>query len=139
MAQNATVLFDGVCHLCSAVVRFIIANDPHARFRFAALDSAAGAASLARFGRVGTSGSRETLIVIDESGLHERSAAALRIAGALRRPWCWLAALERVPLSVRDHVYRFIAARRYRWFGRRAACLRPEPAIAFRFLTGGWS
>jgi len=35
------VLFDGVCNLCNGSDLFIIARDPDAQFRFAALDSEA--------------------------------------------------------------------------------------------------
>lgn len=36
------LLFDGHCLLCNGIVRFVIARDPEARFRFASLDSAVG-------------------------------------------------------------------------------------------------
>ncbi len=34
------LLFDGVCHLCHATVRWVAAHDRHASFRFASLESA---------------------------------------------------------------------------------------------------
>ena len=37
--MSAVVLFDGVCNFCDGIVNFIIAHDPHAYFRFAALQS----------------------------------------------------------------------------------------------------
>jgi predicted DCC family thiol-disulfide oxidoreductase YuxK len=39
-----------------------------------------------------------------------------------------------VPRFIRDRVYDGIAARRYRWFGRREACLVPTPELRRRFL-----
>ena len=39
--MSGTILFDGVCNLCNGFVRFVIARDPAARFRFAALTSPA--------------------------------------------------------------------------------------------------
>ena len=37
---SPVILFDGVCNLCNGFVQFVIARDPAARFRFAALQSA---------------------------------------------------------------------------------------------------
>jgi len=132
VSAPATVLFDGPCHFCNATVRFVIANDPAAHFRFAPLESAAAAQLVAPYGRdPSASGS---IIVIDAAGIHDRSDAVLRIARGLRRPWCWLGLLAIVPAGVRDRIYDFIAANRYRLFGRSATCPLPPPAIRDRFL-----
>jgi predicted DCC family thiol-disulfide oxidoreductase YuxK len=56
-------------------------------------------------------------VLVDADGAHARSDAALRIAGGLRAPWRWLAALGAA--GVRDALYDALARRRYRWFGRR--------------------
>ncbi|MCK5077061.1 MAG: DUF393 domain-containing protein, partial [Calditrichia bacterium] len=37
--SEQVVLFDGVCKLCNASVKFIIKHDPKAHFRFAMLQS----------------------------------------------------------------------------------------------------
>ena len=42
----ALILFDGVCNLCNGFVQFVIRHDSEGRFRFAALQSAAGQAVL---------------------------------------------------------------------------------------------
>jgi predicted DCC family thiol-disulfide oxidoreductase YuxK len=39
-----------------------------------------------------------------------------------------------VPRFVRDGVYRFVAARRYRWFGQRDTCMVPTEELRARFL-----
>jgi predicted DCC family thiol-disulfide oxidoreductase YuxK len=38
------ILFDGVCNLCNALVRFVIRHDPSGIFRFAAQQSPIGQA-----------------------------------------------------------------------------------------------
>ena len=40
-----------------------------------------------------------------------------------------------VPRPLRDALYRFVARRRYRWFGKRESCMVPTPETADRFLT----
>lgn len=132
MTEHATVLFDGVCNLCNASVRTIAANDPDGYFRFASLDSDAARVSLAPFGR--TPESFESIVVIDAAGLFERSDAALRVACYLRFPWPLAAVLYAVPKKIRDDIYAWIAANRYRVFGKTDRCPIPPPQIAERFL-----
>jgi predicted DCC family thiol-disulfide oxidoreductase YuxK len=50
-----------------------------------------------------------------------KSEAALRIARELPR-WQWTF----VPRVIRDAIYDFVARNRYRWFGRRDACMLPN-------------
>lgn len=128
-----TILFDGVCNLCNGFVRFVIARDPSARFRFASLQSAA-AAALLRDADV-TASLPDSIVLVEDGRVHVRSAAALRILRRLRFPWPIAYACIVVPPFIRDRVYDFIAARRYRWFGRREACLVPTPDLERRFLA----
>jgi predicted DCC family thiol-disulfide oxidoreductase YuxK len=55
----------------------------------------------------------------------------------LRFPWPLLYAFIVVPRALRDRAYDAFAARRYRWFGRKDACLVPDAALAARFLPDG--
>ena len=128
----ATIIFDGICNLCNQSVWFIMANDPSANFRFAARQSEAGAAALRAAGR--DPASVESIIVIDDTGLHQRSDAALRIAAGLRYPWPALGLLRAVPKHLRDAIYDAIARNRYRWFGRRSICAVPTAEQRARFL-----
>ena len=119
--DHPTIIFDGVCNLCTVGVRFIISRDPRARFRFASAQSETGRRLL-------------RLHLGDGQGVHLRSTAALRIAARLTWPWCWARVLLGVPAVLRDPVYRLVAATRYRVFGRREVCWVPTPALAERFL-----
>jgi predicted DCC family thiol-disulfide oxidoreductase YuxK len=129
---TATILFDGVCNLCNGFVQFVIARDPSARFRFAALGSAA-AASLLR--DAGVSGPLpDSMALVDDGHVYVRSDAALQVARRLRFPWPLAYGLVIVPRVIRDRVYDFVAAHRYRWFGRRETCMVPTPDLVQRFL-----
>jgi predicted DCC family thiol-disulfide oxidoreductase YuxK len=131
---NATILFDGVCNLCNALVQFVIARDPSARFHFAALGSEAAAALLRDAGAADPL--PDSMVLVEDRRVYLRSDAALRVARRLRFPWPAAYALVVVPRFVRDRVYDFIAARRYRWFGRRESCMVPTPDLKRRFLDG---
>jgi predicted DCC family thiol-disulfide oxidoreductase YuxK len=127
------VLFDGVCNLCNGTVQFIIARDPSARFHFAALGSEAAQRVLAD---AGVSGPLPDSVALVEGGqVYTRSNAALRIARRLPFPWPMMAGFMVVPRPLRDMVYDLIARHRYRWFGKRDACMLPTPEIRKRFLA----
>lgn len=49
-------------------------------------------------------------------------------------PWRLLRVLWIVPRPLRDALYSFIARNRYRFFGKRQACLVPTPAQRKLFL-----
>ncbi|HEX9794070.1 MAG TPA: thiol-disulfide oxidoreductase DCC family protein [Planctomycetota bacterium] len=126
------LLFDGVCNLCNATVRWVVARDRRQVLRFASLQSQAGGEALARAG-VDPS-ITDSVVLIDADGAHVQSSAALRTAGLLGLPWSLLRGFALVPRPLRDFVYRLVARNRYRWFGRTEACARPGPALAERFL-----
>jgi predicted DCC family thiol-disulfide oxidoreductase YuxK len=130
---SATILFDGVCNLCNGFVQFVIARDPHAHFRFAALTSDAAKTLLDE------SGVRQPLpdsiVLLQDGTVHVQSDAALRIARGLAFPWPLLYGFIVVPRVIRNWVYDYIAAHRYRWFGRRDVCMIPTPELKQRFLS----
>jgi predicted DCC family thiol-disulfide oxidoreductase YuxK len=132
--DRPVVMFDGVCNLCNGAVRFVIDRDPAGVFRFAALQSDAGRALLARLGVQLAPGDPETIVLVEGGRVYERSDAAVRIARRLAGPWRLFALLAIVPRRLRDAVYRFVARHRYRWFGRTAECRVPTPALRARFL-----
>lgn len=127
---GSVVLFDGVCNLCNAAVRFIIRRDPGGRLRFAALQSEAAAVLLAAQAEP----LPDSIVLVEGGRVFTRSAAALRIARRLRFPWPLLYALIVVPRPLRDAVYGWIARNRYRWFGRSDQCMVPTPELRARFL-----
>ena len=135
-ARDAIILFDGHCNLCSGSVRFIIKRDPHARFRFASLQSDAAQRACADLGETALPSTDPTsIILIDRGRARLHSDAALAIAARLRFPWPLLTVLRIIPRPLRDWAYRTIARNRYRWFGRTETCLVPTNDLLSRFLN----
>ncbi|MFD1468901.1 thiol-disulfide oxidoreductase DCC family protein [Hymenobacter caeli] len=130
----AVILFDGVCNLCHGFVQFVIRHDAAGRFRFAALQSAAGRALLAAHGAPPPAPDPESVLLLLNGRLYSHSGAVLRIARELGWPWRLAAAGWVLPRAWRDGLYRFVARHRYRWFGRQENCLLPTPALQARFL-----
>jgi predicted DCC family thiol-disulfide oxidoreductase YuxK len=133
--QATIILFDGACNLCSGAVRFVIARDPHARCRFASLQSDAARAACARVGYdLPASATPSTIVVIEGGRALERSDAVLAIARRMRFPWPVLGVFRVLPRGLRDVLYGFVARHRYRWFGRTEACMAPTSELRGRFL-----
>ncbi len=133
--EPTIILFDGVCNLCSRSVRFVIARDPHAHFRFAALQSEAARRICAeRSISMPTALEPDSIVVIADGKSLERSDAALAIAARLPLPWSLLRIFRAIPRPLRDWLYRLVAKNRYRWFGRTDACMMPTPEIRARFI-----
>lgn len=128
----AIIVFDGLCNLCTASVQFILRHERKPHFRFASMQSKAGAALLEASGLA--SGDVDTFVLIEDGRAYVRSDAALRVARHLSAPWSLAAALAIIPRPIRDWAYRIIARNRYQWFGRRAACMVPSPEVRARFL-----
>ncbi len=126
------VVFDGVCKLCSGSTQFIIRHDRAGIFKFAAMQSATGRELLLKHGI--DPEAVNTFLLVENGMASIRSEAALRIATRLSWPWRALAVFRAVPRPLRDIVYDAIASNRYRWFGKRAECMLPTPAIRERFL-----
>lgn len=129
------VLFDGVCNLCNASVNFMLDRDPSGRLRFASLQSATAVALLAAVHHAAPRGEPESVLLVENGRVYDRSTAGLRIARHLRGAWRLLYVFVVVPRPLRDLVYQFIARNRYRWFGRTEACRVPSPEVRARFLA----
>ncbi|HOS48517.1 MAG TPA: DCC1-like thiol-disulfide oxidoreductase family protein [Bacteroidia bacterium] len=128
--DKAIIIFDGVCNFCSRTVDIIIKADHDDHFRFVASQTESGRALLSKYGITEVT----SVCLIQNENVYLKSDAALEIARRLSIPWRWFAVLKVVPLRLRDAVYSFIAARRYRWFGKRESCKVPDEKYRSKFI-----
>lgn len=131
-AGRPVILFDGVCNLCTGSVRFVIERDSRKQFRFASLQSPVAEKLL---GPQRNEADRlESVVLVVGERIYRKSSAALLIVRRLDGLWPLLSVLLAIPRPLRDAVYDWIGRRRYRMFGKRAACWKPQPELADRFL-----
>jgi predicted DCC family thiol-disulfide oxidoreductase YuxK len=131
---DGIVLYDGVCVLCSALFRFVVARDPQARFRFTATQDAYGRWLALKLG-IDPDNPRANAVVL-EGKAYLGADAALAIMGSLPG-WSLAAALVgMVPSGLRRWAYDQIARHRYRLFGRMDTCLVPGPALTRHLYAG---
>jgi predicted DCC family thiol-disulfide oxidoreductase YuxK len=134
LPETRIILFDGVCDLCNGFVQFIIKRDPHARFRFGALQSNE-ARQLLRGAPIHAR-DLDTVVYLRGSKMYTRSAAAIHILADLGGVWSLFRVKLFFPRVLRDLLYRYIANRRYRWFGKKESCMVPTPELRARFIHG---
>jgi predicted DCC family thiol-disulfide oxidoreductase YuxK len=128
---GSIIYFDGLCNLCDGFVRFLLARDRRARYRFAPLQGET--ARLRLEGRF-TGDELQTVVLEEPKRFRVRSDAALAILAGLGGIWRLSAALRIIPRRLRDAVYNYIARKRFQWYGRRDACRVPTPEEQARFL-----
>ena len=129
---DGTILYDGVCVLCSAWFRFVAGRDPQARFRFTPIQSSYGRALAVRLG-IDPDNPQTNAVVINGIG-YLRSEAAIQV---LRRlpGWSWSGVLLIIPRRLRDAAYDRIARNRYRLFGRTETCMVPGGELSRHLLA----
>ncbi|WP_442844890.1 thiol-disulfide oxidoreductase DCC family protein [Leeuwenhoekiella sp. H156] len=132
MSSEKIILFDGVCNLCNGAINFIIKHDPKAQFKFASLQGENGQRLLAQH-QINPK-ETDSIVLIEPQRVSVKSSAALRIAKYLNRGYPLLYAFMIIPGFIRNAVYDFIAANRYKWFGKKESCMIPTPELKSRFL-----
>lgn len=127
------ILFDGVCNLCNNSVTWVIKRDKKNTFLFAPLQSDFGAKIINDY-NIDTV-KTDSIILYESNGkLSVKSSAALRIALGLGWPWKIISVFLIIPAFIRNVVYDFIARNRYKWYGKREACMIPTPELKSKFL-----
>lgn len=125
------VLYDGTCGLCAKSVRWILRHEKDHELTFAPLQGETTAALREKHPEIPES--IDTVVYIQDGRVHLRSKAFLYLAKHLRAPWRWAYAFRWFPGFLLNIGYRFIAAIRYKVWGRADACelLAPEQRVRF--------
>lgn len=123
MSQTNILLYDGVCNLCIGWVQFIIKNDRGSKFKFVSLQSLASKEILKELKM--QINHLETVVYIRKNEHFTSSTAVLEILGDLGGFWKVFLVFKLIPKKIRDLFYKFIAANRYKYFGKRNYCYKP--------------
>ena len=129
--DDDVILFDGVCVFCSRWVRFVIARDAAARFRFTPIQSPYGTRLAAAVGI--DADDPDTNAVIHAGVAYFKSDGALTVLSLLPG-WGWVRVLFWVSRPLRDGVYNVVAKNRYRIFGKYDSCIVPDAGLRARVL-----
>lgn len=127
------ILFDGVCNLCNRTVQFVIKRDKKDEFRFATLQGKVGQ-QLIKERHIDTANTDSIILIEPGIAYYTKSTAALKIGTSFGGVWKLLSILELIPSSLSDIVYDFVARNRYKWYGKKEACMIPTPELKAKFL-----
>ncbi|MFT4612307.1 MAG: putative DCC family thiol-disulfide oxidoreductase YuxK [Glaciecola sp.] len=127
------ILFDGVCNLCSSTIQYVIKHDKKNLFMFAPLESTIGQNIIKAY-NIDTEKTDSILLYSNENGLSAKSTAAMRIAKGLSFPRNLISIFFIIPTFIRNWVYDYIAKNRYKWYGKKEACMIPTPELKSKFL-----
>ena len=120
MQIQPTILFDGICGLCTRSIQFIIKHDTSKLFKIVNLQSADGKRLISAHSIAVDK--IYSVILIDGSQYLVKSSAIIRIIQELFGPLAIISILGNIPVSIRDWCYDVIARNRHKWFGEVKDC-----------------
>ena len=122
--NQAILIYDGYCNLCSSLVGFIYRKDKKNKIRYLAFQSteanillSAASTALQKPG---------TVYFLINNQVLTKSGAALTVLKHIGNGWQFLYFLVYLPPFIRDAVYDWAASIRYRFFGKRKTCFIVE-------------
>lgn len=130
--EHPIIVFDGVCNLCNGFVQWIIKHDKERIFRYTTLDNDNFINATHSMNKV----NHDTVMLIINGEIFIESDVSMEVFQMLPYPYKILSILRWIPKYIRDKVYRWIARNRYRWFGKRDACMIPTAEENVLFLSG---
>lgn len=127
------ILFDGVCNLCDSTVQFLIKRDTKDIFRFVAIQSDLGQEIIRHIG-IDTSQTDSIILYEPGNAYYYKAEAALKIGKELGGLYTLLSLFRHLPKGLSNVVYDYVARNRYKWYGKKDACMIPTPQMKAKFL-----
>lgn len=127
---ESIVFFDGVCNLCNSWVQWVLKRDKNGIVKFSSLQSVFAK----DFIKDPNVLSCDSIVFYHDNKFYIKSHAVLKLLWKLGFPYSLALVFTLVPRFIRDAVYDWVAKNRYKWYGRRAECMIPDPAFKDRFL-----
>ncbi|CAM1356138.1 MULTISPECIES: thiol-disulfide oxidoreductase DCC family protein [Tenacibaculum] len=132
-SNKKVILFDGVCNFCNNSVRKVIKYDTKNMFLFASLQSDIGK-EITQYLGIDTSKVDSIILYEPNISYDIKSSAALKIMNGFGGVWKLTQVFWILPEGLRNIVYDYIAKNRYKWFGKKEACMVPSKEIQEKFL-----
>jgi len=132
MQDKKIIVFDGVCILCNSFVQFILKKDKRKQFYFTTAQSDFVKEQLKT--NPMKANAMDSVLYVKNGKVFTESTAALNIFSDLGGMWKLLSIFKLIPPFFRNAVYRLIAKRRYRVFGKLDTCMMPPSEWKSRFL-----
>lgn len=131
-AATIFTVMDAHCALCARGATWIARNDGALEFRIIPLQSPLGKALMLHYGL--DPADPASWLYLEEGRAYSSLEALIRVGRRLGGVWWLLGAVQILPVSLQDRLYRLVARNRYSMFGRADLCNLPDPEVRKRLL-----
>ena len=114
------VFYDGVCNLCSHIVRFFLKLDKQKKFKYIALQSPLGKEILQSFGN--PESNVDSVILLKNNQVYYKSKAIFELVREAGGGVRFLLFFRIFPDRFNDYLYDIVARNRYNIFGKKQEC-----------------
>lgn len=128
---KAIWLFDSVCVLCNGAISTTLKYEKAPTIDFVSIHSADGRAIAQQYGI--DPDDPDTFLFLDHGRSFAQSDGVIALSKHMKAPFSWIRFGVIIPKAMRDWLYRFVARRRYRLFGKLDTCRVPSDAERARF------
>ena len=118
MNNKHIIYFDGICGLCNSFVKLLLKVDSD--LKFATLQGKTGQKLLNKMNF--SNSDFDTVIFQKNDQIYTRSTAVFEIFKTIGGFWKILLIFSFLPISITDHLYRYIALKRFKVFGKLDQC-----------------
>ena len=118
MNNEHVIYFDGVCGLCNSFVKLLLKVDSD--LKFATLQGNSGQKLLTKINF--NKSEFDTVIFKKNDQVYTKSSAVFEIFKTIGGLWKVFLIFSVLPISITDAVYRYIALRRFKVFGKLDQC-----------------
>ena len=129
MQNKNIIFFDGVCELCDWFVNFVFKRDSKKQFLYAPLQGETAQSYLKKEDILGF----KSIIFYHQGKILKESPALKAIMKKLYPHWAFLLAI--LPNLIFNLFYRFIAKRRYAFFGKKESLYQAKEKQKKYFLA----
>lgn len=130
MQQKHILFFDGYCSLCNSTVDWLFRIDKKEKILFGSLQGQTAKDVLPEelIEEV------DSVVLATGTDFKIKSDAIFEVLRVLGGGWRILSVFRILPRGFRDWVYDWVAANRYKWFGKEDSCRMPTPEEKKRFV-----
>ena len=118
MNDKNIIYFDGICGLCNSFVKLLLKIDSD--LKFATLQGETGQKLLNKMNF--SKSDFDTVIFQKNDQIYTRSTAVFEIFKTIGGFWKILLIFSFLPISITDQLYRYIALKRFKVFGKLDQC-----------------
>lgn len=130
--HGPTLIFDGVCNLCNASMRWYferLLEEGSVNFMWAQHED-----TQVLLKELGISDIYKSWAYLQDEIVYRGSSAWFQAMDHLCAPWRWLGSFGNVPPILREGVYNVVSSNRYSMMGKSNLCQAPPPGMIKRFL-----